>query len=1344
MRSICFIYAIFISVFSFLPVKSQNLRFHHFTTDEGLSHNSVISIYQDERNFMWLGTRDGLNLYDGKEFKTYKYQKNNPNSLLNNNIYQITGDGKGKVFCMTNSGITAYDIEKDIFMPIVTQQTSAVYFNEYLYFASQNQIYRYREDSIQLIYRLPEEASITHLHEQGDSLWIGTADAGLYLLENKYRLSHIIPQGRIYDLFCDSEGWLWVTSHDGQGIFVIKDGKIERWRHSPIVLSSISSDQTHVCCEDENGDVWIGTFDGLNKYNKKTKEFTRYYHKQEKNSLSESSVWSLFCDHQGNIWAGTYYGGVNVFNPSRQIYSTYNVSMTEADGLSSPTVGQITEDKHQNLWICTEGGGICAYNLLTGTFRWYKHNQNVNSLSHNHAKTVYYDAVRNVVWIGTHLGGLNKLDLKTGRFTHYMHRKDDSFSLPSDIVMDIQPYGDELLLAAIGGVTLFNPQTGQCRPFFTDSKQRKKTSFCVDLFIDCQNVLWMADLSRGLFAYHPETRKMTEYQYEPQNPSGISNDKINSIYEDSRHTLWLSTNGGGLMSYHRETDSFENYDMASSGLSSNVIYSIGELSDKRLVVTTDNGFSILDSNYKQFTNYDRQKDIPLTSINENSLYCSTTGEVFVGGMNGMLSFREKDLNTLPKAYSIYPCHLFVNGQAVATGDETGILTENITTVQEITLPAQYSVFTLGYTVTDYIPFRKDELIYRLEGFSDAWMRLSGQKTITYTNLHSGTYTLVVKSISKQGDDIQESRIRIHILPPFYKTWWAYLIYLIVLITLLWYLIRSYSSRIKLRETLKYEQKHIQDVEELNQMKLRFFTNISHEFRTPLAIIIGRIEILLENPNLDKYIQSSIFKVYKSCLQLKELISELLDFRKQEQGYMTIKVREHDVVGLLYEHFLLFQDYASKQQINYSFVHVQDEIKGWLDAKQMRKVMNNLIFNAFKYTPCGGKIIVSIRKENQEIVIEVTDNGTGIKAEDIDKIFNRFYQGKENDSAPNGGTGIGLALSKGIVELHHGSIEVYSEQGTETTFRIRLLMGNKHFSSEEIESSENENQEPLKNIQLPESIVEEMEQTDSESGVLENQNLVTKDCKLLIVEDDSELRGMLIGLFSSFYTVLAAADGEEGWRLVENEMPDIVVSDIVMPGMSGMELCKAIKENIATCHIPIVLLTARTAIESTLEALKTGADDYITKPFNVQFLLSRCNNLVNSRIMMQEKFSKQPQATHRILANNEMDKEFIDKAIGAVRKHLGNPDFSMDVFAQEVGIARTNLFIKLKAVSGQTPADFILTIRLKEATLMLKNNSGLSIMEISDRLGFSSPKYFRKCFKDKYHVTPQEYRRGGLE
>lgn len=443
----------------------------------------------------------------------------------------------------------------------------------------------------------------------------------------------------------------------------------------------------------------------------------------------------------------------------------------------------------------------------------------------------------------------------------------------------------------------------------------------------------------------------------------------------------------------------------------------------------------------------------------------------------------------------------------------------------------------------------------------------------------------------------------------------------------------------------------------------------------------------------------------------------------------------NLVNFLYENYLIFLEYASEHNINIEFRKSEDVLDVWFDPRQMQKVVNNLVSNAIKYTKSGDSIILKVYRRDETAVIEVEDTGIGIEAKDLKRIFDRFYQTENVESLAKSisGTGIGLALTKGIIELHHGTIEVRSELGKGTTFEITLKLGNAHFEPEQI----SETQPELHYEKLPEPVL--LPQPE----ILEEQiSHKINDARILIVEDNESLREMLLHVFEPYYTVLCASDGEEGWNLVLTEMPDIVLSDIMMPKMSGTDLCKRIKSDFNTCHIPVVLLTARTAIEHTLEGLRIGADDYITKPFNINILISRCNNLVNSRIILQQKFSKEPQSDLKILATNDLDKKMLEKVMQVIDEHLDDPEFNINQFAREMGIARTNFFAKIKALTGQTPNDFILTIRIKKAAVMLRNNPELNITEISYRVGFNTLKYFSKCFKDLYNVSPMAYRRGG--
>ncbi|MEG1586746.1 MAG: response regulator, partial [Bacteroidales bacterium] len=637
-----------------------------------------------------------------------------------------------------------------------------------------------------------------------------------------------------------------------------------------------------------------------------------------------------------------------------------------------------------------------------------------------------------------------------------------------------------------------------------------------------------------------------------------------------------------------------------------------------------------------------------------------------------------------------------------------------------------------FATTNYILANRDELVYRLEGFSEEWSNLRDQNSIAFTNLSPGNYTLVIKNSDVSPIPVRKE-MKIRVLPPFYRTGVAYGVYLLLVLIASWLIIRAYKAKVRLEESLKYEQKHLQDIETLNQAKLRFFTNISHEFRTPLTIIIGQIENLLHQQVFTPAIYKKVLNVYQNSLQLRGLISELLDFRKQEQGHMQLKVREQDIVGFLQENFLLFSEYAESLDIRFSFEKEIDSLHVWYDQRQLQKVVNNLLSNAFKHCKANDRIQLRVYADAVFVYFEVVDSGTGIPKEEVEKIFERFYQ-ISHQSENILGTGIGLALTKGIIDLHHGDIRVESEPARETVFRVSLKLGKQHFQPEQIDS---EKVVEEADVIFPDELFLKYEKPEVQPEL----PVVREGTVMLIVEDNTSLRDMLSSIFGVFYTVVTAADGVEALEKVEEQQPSIILSDVMMPRMNGTELCKRIKGNMETCHIPVVLLTARIAIEHNLEGLGVGADDYITKPFNTETLISRCNNLVNGRILLQEKFSGQFATTPQMLATNALDKEFLDKATVVIDKYLSDPEFNVNLFSREMGIARTKLFMKIKAITGQTPNDFISTIRLKRGASLLVNHPEMSVTEVAELTGFGSPRYFSKCFKDYFKITPLMYRKG---
>ena len=628
--------------------------------------------------------------------------------------------------------------------------------------------------------------------------------------------------------------------------------------------------------------------------------------------------------------------------------------------------------------------------------------------------------------------------------------------------------------------------------------------------------------------------------------------------------------------------------------------------------------------------------------------------------------------------------------------------------------------------------------YYLDGFDKVWTQTSGT-TVTYTNLPPGDYTLKVRSMENKESLKDAICLNIHVSAPFYATIWAYLFYVLCLTALMVAFVRFKTRQAALRSSLEFERKEKERIEELNQVKLRFFTNISHEFRTPLTLILGQIEVLMQM-DLGTTVYNRIQRIYKNAWHMRNLISELLDFRKQEQGYLKLRVEEQNLVTFTRQIYMCFYEYAQKKEITYRFDSVEETISVWFDPIQLQKVIFNLLSNAFKYTSNKGNITVEVRKVASQAVVSVCDTGIGIPVEHISKIFDRFYQ-TDNASSSSSftlGTGIGLALAKGIMNMHHGKIEVESTVGEGTKFILSLPLGNRHFSDEEMAVTEGR-----ESLIIPETSVssygqlmaEEIKEPESQKNIDEEDKPT-----ILLVDDNTELLSMLEDIFLPMYNVYTACNGREGLEMAQQIQPDLIVSDVIMPEMSGKDLCYKIKTNVELSHISVVLLTAQTSVEYVVEGLMFGADDYITKPFNIKVLVARCNNLIkNKKRLIAHYAGKVITESPVAEAINEKDKELLTKCVNIVRENFENPDFDVTALASELCMGRSKLYMQFKQMTGLTPNEFILKVKLDEAMSLLTEHPELNITEISVRLGFSSPRYFSKSFKAFFGIAPQGVR-----
>jgi signal transduction histidine kinase/ligand-binding sensor domain-containing protein/DNA-binding response OmpR family regulator len=1321
----------------FMRLPAQEINFEHIGASNGLSQISVMSIYQDELGYMWFGTGEGLNRYDGKDIEVFRANENDELGLTSNVINKIHGDQKGNLYILSGyKHLVSYDILKNKFTLLSNKCQSIAQGTKNLWYAAENKIIQYNFEKKTPIdyYIIKGSYPIKCLFEASNGkLYIGT-ETGLCLLDENKIFNAIIPNYSISTIYEDSRKNIWVGTTDN-GVFKInRTGLIDHYSQVTNSKYYLSSNIIRDFCEDNFGQIWIATFTGLDKLTPENGAIVNYKNYGDKpTDLSHTSIYALYKDKQGTIWIGTYYGGINYYNPEANIYTYYYPNSNNPRNINFPIVGKMAEDKAGNLWICTEGGGLNYFNRKNKTFQVFKSGGS-NSISHNNLKCIWFNPQNDKLYIGTHLGGLSIYNIKSRQFKELSTRT--APQLPNNVIEAMCPYKDKLIVLTQKGIVWLDLTSETISPFVLDSKLA--TSFGnqnTTLFLDSKQNLWLAQTDGGVKCYNMNTKKLLTFTHSFEKPGSIGRQVITRIYENKRGRIFFATRGSGLFEYLPENRIFMRYSSDDNGLLSNFIYDITETTYGYLVLLTNKGVNLFDTESNKSIILDKNRGLPLDMINFGcGIFSTRNGEIFVGGTNGMASFFENQINPTPKEYNLFFSDLYINNQLIRSSDGNGILEMAMPYLKKLTLNYKQANITIKFATSNYIKANNTSYEYKLEGLDEKWIPASEQ-TIKYNNLSPGSYVLHVReALGKNSTSVpKEILMKIRVSPPFYASFLAYLLYIILIGTGIWRIMAFNKSKILLKTSLDFELRENDRIQELNQTKLRFFTNISHEFRTPLTLIIGQIESMTQMDNISPMIYGKLAKVYKNASHLRNLITELLDFRKQERDLLALKVSNLDIVDFTRNIYRSFNEMATSRKIDYNFISLDKNIMLWFDPIQLQKVFYNLISNAFKYTKNNNTVTVKIEKKSNGIRISVIDSGVGISDEELPKVFERFYQAKNQNDYQSFSTGVGLALSKGIVDLHHGIIEAEKNEGAGTTFRVTLLTGSDHFTVDEKTST---NEIDVHNFVQTDFPDKQFFVSISES----NTEIENEKSTILIVEDNEEMLQFLSDIFSPIYHVETAIDGLEGMERVKELQPDIVLSDVMMPVMSGKEMCMKLKSNFETSHIPIVLLTADSSEEQNLEGLMVGADDYVTKPFNVKALISRCNNLVVSRKRMQDKYSKQTDKTSIPLATNKMDQDLLNRATQIVTKHIDDSDFDVSVFASEMALGRSKLYLKLKGITGMTPNDFILNIRLKTAATMLKTENDLNISDITYRLGFSTPRYFSKCFKELFGISPLIYRK----
>lgn len=1296
----------------------KNITVKNISTEQGLSHHSVNTVYQDEFGFIWVGTLDGLNRYDGHRFRVFKPDSSNPYSIRENNIRYVCGDGKGHLYIKGLNSLSEFDMRTQRFRMLAEDGVKSIFHDgEELWMSDTKTLSVYNRDTdgfdevFSFIKENLPDVVINHFIIGRDGKqYISTSKDGIFVISDTGTIIRHLNVRNIHSLFVDSRGNLWVATLNSGSYMFVPGGGMQHYHYSGKKPEDIAFNNVRYFCEDSLGNIWMSTYGGLVKLDTQAQRLIHYRYELQYEALNIRSISPILYDKQGTIWLGSFHNGLSTYNPGTEKYCWYQAKRDLDGRLNSPLISAIGEGDDDNLFLGTEGGWVSMLDRRTGSFECLPAPASLYDMT---VKALLYNDREKMLYVSNLFGNVTRISLSGNR--------PSIFSVPEGVdrmsnIVSMTEYGrDSILLATSEGVKIFDKRNGNISSLETGFKSNYIRQVW-DVEPEGDNI-WFTT-SSDLYCYDIINDMTRRYAFADVISGGVNN-HFNHILKDSKGRLWFGSSGSGVFRYDRESDSLS---WLGESMSGSVVTALCEDPvSGTIYAATNKGLVSYEPETSQLKWYDISTNFPLTFI--RNMYITQDGELFVCNLDGMVSVMCRDLHNQPRDYDVFVSGLMVdNVPCVPTPEESrAVLKEDIMFQKEISLSPRHSSVTFEISCADYLNMSDTKVEYKLEGFDNSFISGSVSSPITYTNLSPGKYTFMVrgKTPDKEGS-YPSSMVDIVVDVPFYKTLWFILLVGLTLSVIILYILRMYvlSERLRSRNSA-------------NESKLHFFTNISHEFRTPLTLINGQLEILMQQDNLKPSVYSRILSIYRNASTMNSLVNEIVDMMKSEAGKLKLKVARRDIVAFMREIYITFDEYARQREVSLSFESDCDGVFLEFDNRQLEKVFFNLLSNAFKYVPIGGgRISIMVERRSEGIAVRIKDNGRGIKSEHIRHIFELFYQDdKLNASLPGMGSGIGLSLSKAIVEMHGGSISVESVLGEGTCFTV-LLKYNPVFSGEVVmlDDVSCDGMRPVL-AEYKSEIADAGHPAGSEKGV-----------KMLIVEDSEEIMRLLVSVFSPSYDVMTAPCGEEGLALARKEVPDIIVSDVMMPGMSGIEMCRILRDNIETSHIPIVLLTAYALENYVVEGFSMGADDYVTKPFNVKILVVRCDNLVRGRRRLQEKYQNLPETPVGILTNNGKDQTLLEKAVSIVMEHIDDPEFKIDVFAHELGLSRTYLFSKIKGLTGQSPNEFITTIRLKEAVVRLVGSKEESISEIAYSLGFSSSSYFINCFKARYGKTPAQYRK----
>lgn len=1357
---------IYTGTFAIAQQDSKQYQFRRIDIGKGLSHNQVNTILKDSRGFMWFGTMSGLNRYDGNNFKIFKHNSKDSSSIDDDYITRI-GELPGyKLLVETHNGRNIYDPLKEKFdrhtqaffkglslpdtsiLQVITTRQG----DFYLLFALKG-LYKYNSASKQSVrINAAGKSDITAISQnsKGD-LWLICRDGVLEKLDvasNRivYRTRAVAEymHGELLDyaVLADSDDELWIyTLANPMGVLHFKPAVNQVVPfNKEAVKFKLNTNLVMGMLQDNQGHIWVSTdHGGVNVINKKNYAIQYLLNNPDDNaSLSQNSIIASYKDDQGILWIGTYKKGIDYFHESIIKFPLYRHQPSNPNSLSYDDVNRFAEDAKGNIWIGSNGGGLIYFDRAAGTFTTHRHQPgNTNSLINDVIVSLCLDK-KGKLWIGTYFGGLDCYDGKT--FTHYQHNPADNTTIADNRIWEIYEDRDSTLWIGTlaGGLDRFDRDKNIFYHYTASQPNAVRANYIAAIAQNRAGDLWVGT-NRGCDVLEKTSGRFVHYTYDAANAASLSNWNVFTICMDSRDRHWIGT-GEGLNLFNRNTQRFQHFTIE-EGLPDNTILNVLEDNKHTLWVSTPKGISnvlITDSVNGQVKisckNYDETDGLQGIEFNENAALKTSRGELIFGGPNGFNIFQPQNISSVKQVPKIVFTDFQLFNKSIFPDEEingTVLLPQSITETRSVTLNYDENVIAIEFAALNYANAEKNKYACKLEGFKNEWLITDGKsRKATYTNLDPGEYIFHVRTANDDGtwnnNDIQ---LRILIRPPFWQSPLAYVLYFLVIVASL-YIGRLIIIR-KTREKFALEQERLeaQRMHELDLMKIKFFTNVSHEFRTPLSLIISPAEKLIKEsvaPNDKKQFQLII----RNARRLLNLVNQLLDFRKLEEQELKLNTNSGDMISFIKEIAYSFSDIAENKQIAFSFVSAENRLFTTFDQDKLERILFNLLSNAFKFTPVEGFVKVVVESGNRvgerTIQIKVLDNGIGIPADKQEKIFERFFQNEIPSTMVNQGSGIGLAITKEFVRLHGGTITVESEVDKGSCFTVTLPVMPIPMETIEILKPETE--------QVPEAerVTENLLTTNAAE-----KNGPFRKKTLLLVEDNEDFRFYIKDNLKTYYTIIEAANGKTGWQKTLAEHPDLVVCDISMPEMSGIELCKKIKNDDRTSFIPVILLTALTGEEQQLAGLQTGASDYVTKPFNFEILLSKIRNLLLQQESFKKVYQKQVHAHPSEVKGESADEKFIQQALAVIEKNISNADFSVEEMSREMFMSRVALYKKLFNLTGKTPIEFIRSIRLQRAAQLLRKRE-MTVAEVAYEVGFNNPKYFSKYFKMEYNVLPSAY------